>query len=121
MDLREFIQKTLTQIAEGVHAAQEAIDLVGGVVNPQDQRGTRPKDVMVISGDRIVERVEFDVAIVATEQQGGSAGLEVFGIVRGGIAKELREGSESRVKFTVPLVLPQSGPTKLQSQERLRS
>lgn len=85
MELKEFINNTLTQIAEGV---QEAIDNSVGkgyLVSP--------------AGDKIGKscNVHFDIAVESEAE--GKAGIKVVG---GGISKR----SANRISFDLTMTLP---------------
>lgn len=59
---------------------------------------------------RPVETVEFDVAVVAVEEgeKKGGIGIMVGSVGIGGQGKAATSNtSESRLKFTVPIILPQ--------------
>lgn len=105
MELREFITQTLVEIQQGVQDAisqQDAIEGNNGLINPVFSMYGLP-------GKEQVQKVEFDVAVTATDKAsgGGKAGIKVFSVEFGG---EGSKGSEhsvaSRVKFTIPLVPP---------------
>ena len=85
MELKEFINKTLTQIAEGV---QEAIDYSEGkgyLVSP------------TVSGIGKSCNIHFDIAVESEAE--GKAGIKVVG---GGISKR----STNRISFDVTMTLP---------------
>ena len=92
MDVKEFVSKTLLQIVEGV---QEAISQ-----NPTNAR-INPSN----SFAHALKQVEFDVAITATDERDASGGIKVGGI-GADLQSKSRDGSVSRIKFTVPVVLP---------------
>ncbi len=108
MELKEFVKATLEQIVEGAALAQEAITEKGGIVNPSNMsfqkdgswnnyRHAMPQEVI------------FDVGLTSTDKSGSSEGIGVFlGSIN--LGKKNDSGSEqvaiTKVKFTVPLVLP---------------
>ncbi len=120
MDLKHFVTETIVQICEGVHEANEKLKGSGGIVNPQHVVGTDddPKKskvygYLIEDGQRSMRKavhlVEFDVAVHATEgseqKVGGGLVVATFGL--GAHAKsDLASGSQSRVQFHVPVVLP---------------
>ena len=108
MNLREFVKETLIQIVAGVADAQSrppgaqgdgGPTTSGAIVNPTRDEGVR-----------VIQDVEFDVAITAsdaTEAGGGlSTALQVVGL-RLGASSASREESISRVRFSVPIVYPE--------------
>lgn len=111
MELEKFIESTLVQIAQGVHNAQKPLSLLGGSANPHmkvlrdDQTiGQAPNR----EGDRI-SLIEFDVAVSATTNSSKKGGIGVLATVVkiGGEAESAKEnGTVSRIKFSVPILLP---------------
>jgi len=100
MELKEFVSGTLVEIIEGVKEAQsKTMDRAkhGTYVNPgcQGANSTRP--------------IEFDVAVTAVEGQKTKGGVGIFvgpvGLGSHG-QSEVQNTSLSRIKFTVPIVLP---------------
>ena len=119
MNLKDFIRETLTQIAEGMKEADDAVAKTGGAINPadvainksgqgpyayyaDDQRGERR---------RVVETVEFDIAVTVvdgTETKGGiGVGIGVIGVGSAG-KTDKSNTSESRIRFRVPMLFPNS-------------
>lgn len=108
-NLREFITATLLDIAGGVRDAQ-ADPALGDAVNPLIQRQDvkLPGDVLA-NGGRSYTVVAFDVAVTAANHVSGGGGAKVGVSVFGGsIAGEAgsREEAVSRIRFSVPMVLP---------------
>src|SRR5262245_54599879 len=115
MELRDFVRETLTQIMDGVKSAQELQDGHGGEVNPSLwNRGSsigvesviEENKGMVSESRRMIEFVQFDIAVVATEGTGTKGGIGVFvGAVGLGSQGESRHSSESqsRIQFRVPI------------------
>ena len=95
MNLEEFIEETLRQIAKGVAAASDSLDEVEGAkVNPKYQR-----DLVEI------KQIDFDVAVTTVEGTTAGAGISVWGIGAKGDMKN-ESSIVSRIKFKVPLQLP---------------
>ena len=112
MKLKEFIKTSLAEIVAGVSAAQDAVTPFGGVVNPKsDLQGTQMPTYQGDDGrKRILQQVEFDVAVTVSSATEGGGGLSVavpglLGAKAGGSATESKE-SISRLRFHVPLGLP---------------
>lgn len=120
MDLKDFIANSLTQIAEGILQASEALADTDAEVNPtrletysSDAQGygrtLTPDDGRKISQTRLVERVSFDVAVTTEGETKGSAGLKVgiasLGLNAGGGVTD-KTGQASRIQFTIPMVFP---------------
>jgi len=108
MELKDFVKATLEQIVEGVVNAQDSIKPHGASINPTSLRYT--KDGQNNNFDHAMPQdVVFDVGLTSTDKSGSSEGIGVFlGSIN--LGKKNNTGSESvaitKVKFTVPLVLP---------------
>lgn len=118
MDLKDFIANSLTQIAEGILAASEALADTDAEVNPTNLTthsnnaqgfGRTDEGEEGNKRGRLVERVTFDVAVTTEGETSGSAGLKVgiasFGIHTDGALKD-KVGQASRIQFAIPMVFP---------------
>jgi hypothetical protein len=111
MELKQFITEALTQIAEGIEDTQRHLQDRGSkaIVNT-NMTATDVGHVVTGGRRRPVEFIEFDVAILAdegTETKAG-VGLTVASLLRldaGGKTNQSR-GSESRIKFKIPMSYP---------------
>jgi hypothetical protein len=108
MELKDFVKATLEQIVEGVANAQESIQARGASINPESLDFT--KDGKWNNYDHAMpQEVVFDVGLTSTSKAGSTEGVGVFlGSIS--LGKKNDVGNESvaitKVKFTVPLVLP---------------
>lgn len=111
MDLKDFITETLVQIASGIEDAQVKL-------KEQDSQAiintnmTQTGDGNLVTGGRRVpvEIVEFDVAILANEGTETNAGIgltvaSLLNLKAGGQSNQ-SQGSESRIKFKIPMSYP---------------
>lgn len=123
MDLKDFIKETITAIIQSTSELQRDFEAVGALVNPP----IFSKEGSVYDHDnenytrRRVEVVEFDVAVTAeSEIKGGAkAALRVFSLdasVDGGAGK--RSENVSRVRFSIPIVLP---PSEVEKSNRTKA
>ena len=113
MDLKDFIAQTLTQIVEGVQAAQSEIQAKGAKVNPgfvgDYKEIAKSGGGLLCATGGTAQIVEFEVALTVSEGTGTKGGIGVFaGAVSLGSAGQssAENKSVSRVKFSVPLALP---------------
>ena len=114
MDLRDFIKETLVQIAGGVSDAQSELSdtnaVVSPTISPSYVSNGRSQMLPTLSGEvNSATVVSFDVALTATEESGTKGGIGVVaGIVSlGSTGQSSNENtSVSRVKFDVPVTLP---------------
>lgn len=112
MQLKEFVSAVLTDIVDGVRAAQKQGHAREGEVNPllATQQGVlQEKGRMVSRWGQLVQVVKFDVAVTAEEGKGTKGGIGVFvGPVGLGSQGESRssQSTVSRIQFEVPVSLP---------------
>jgi hypothetical protein len=111
MDLRDFVAQTLSQIAGGVKDAQALAGDVGAIVNPRltTSHEQASKQGLLSADDMFVPIVQFDVAVTVIESSGTKGGIGVFAgaINLGSVGQSQAENSSvSRIKFSVPLALP---------------
>lgn len=124
MDLQVFVREALVQVTRGVVEADEALREVGGLVNPHGVYLTNAPGAQqpFVSWDpqgagrhRLAQVVEFDIAVYVSEEQakGAGGGLKISILHAGGHAEVgTASGSESRLRFSVPLVMPPSKNAK---------
>jgi hypothetical protein len=120
MNLQQFISETLVQIAKGIEEANVQLKDSKAKVNPPGI-ATGGESNSAIYGflaedepdkfRKVVESIDFDVAVYAVEgtETKGGIGIMVGTIGLGSHGKnEAGKSSESRIKFRVPMVLPQA-------------
>ncbi len=111
MNLEDFVSETLVQITNGVVEAQRQVSDTGALVNPFMKVIGKKHSIgqAELRTGEIVSLVEFDVAVMATEGKETKGGIGIVTAVAGpgstGKSDRL-SGSESRIKFGVPLLLP---------------
>jgi len=111
MKLQEFLSETLKEIVAGVKESQEYADSQGAKVNPQALYRGDSKTMFMIDSrtNQPFCNVEFDVAVTSTEGSVKEGGAGVFVAAIGIGAKKTSDTSSSsvsRIKFSVPIVLP---------------
>ena len=125
IDLQDFVRDALIQVGQGVEDAQRALAESSAIVNPRrlhisgfesDQYyASMPQDPDDNRPARLVQAIKFDVAVQAAETKGLKAGGGIkLSVVKAeaGASRDRTTGSESRIGFTVPMVLPdQEGQT----------
>ena len=126
MELKEFIKTAITDITEAVSELQEELKN-GTIVNPSHTQGEHGKSVLVNNEVRMMERLNFDIAVTATEATelngNAKAGISVFGAKVGAENKERTE-NVSRLTFSLPLLLPATHvktPQELLREKRVHS
>ncbi len=111
MDLQEFISQTLIQIVNGVTDAQNIESEKGAKISPSLSGSAEyaAEHGFLKSDAGPAQIVQFDVAITAKEGTGTKGGIGVVaGIVSLGSTGQsnTENSSVSRVKFSVPVTLP---------------
>jgi hypothetical protein len=120
MDLKDFVKETIVQISKGIEEANAELEESKAMVNPvyvslnsQGAQGygrTKERDPDYGNHDsKILQKVDFDVAVSIEAGQQGSAGakLSIASIGIGAEGKtESSNKSESRIKFSIPVVFP---------------
>ena len=118
MNLQEFVAESIVQIAKGINDANDMLADSSAMVNPVNitantesaQAYARTRVPYAENpNSRIVEKIDFDVAVIAEsgEQKGAGAKLSIASIGIGANAKmENSNKSESRIQFSIPIVYP---------------
>ena len=116
MELKDFVAETLKQIIDGVRESQAYGSEHGAVVSPAQMFQLSSGQPGFTDGSqRPVQPIEFDVAVTASEGTKTKGGIGVF---MGGVGlgsqgqSDAASRSVSRIRFTVPLVLPTVGERK---------
>lgn len=108
MELKDFIKTTLEQIVEGTALAQQSIKTKGGIINPSNM--SFQKDGTWNNYNHAMpQEVMFDVGLTSTDKSGSTEGIGVFlGSISLGKKNDfgVEQVAVTKVKFTVPLVLP---------------
>jgi hypothetical protein len=102
MELREFVATTLKQIIDGIQDAQEYVEKSGSTAEIVNQ----------FPIGCCKTKIEFDVAVTAgsSTTAEGKAGISVFSIgATTGAQMERLSSTVSRIRFPVPVDLPQQG------------
>jgi len=109
-NLQDFISETLVQITEGVKAAQTKIAVSGAMINPKEM--AMDNSVPYWRGEKagnylVGQTIEFDIAVVASEEKNIKGGMGIVSVLGYEANKENASSSVSRIKFSVPIFLPQ--------------
>ena len=112
MELKDFVRLTLEQIVDGVAAAEAAITARGGNINPSSVQ-FQQNSTWTTYQHAMPQDVVFDVGLTSTGRAGSSEGIGVFlGSINLGKKNDsaVEEVAVTKVRFTVPLVLPPGPP-----------
>lgn len=112
MELREFVESALCQIAEAMLGAQARLAPLGVTVNPLYEKPSDNSEGSVAASIPIkphVQIIKFDLAVTASSvsSRKGEAGINVLGIQLGGQKEGNEKGeSVSRISFEIVLLHP---------------
>lgn len=113
MDLKDFIQSAVSQIVEGMVAAQAAAATHGATLNPAFEpsgKGNALPAAHSAAGAR-VSHIAFDVAVTAVEAAGGAGSATLR--VAGAGPRPYAKGEEvTRLQFSLPIALPEARATR---------
>ncbi|GAB6147333.1 hypothetical protein [Desulfocicer niacini] len=113
MNVQEFITTAITEIVAGVSEARDSTKEFGAIVGSDKPYGyVKDNKVMTDAKGRQITLVEFDIALTQADSTDTKGGIGVFlGSVSLGSqgASHGESKSQSRIKFTVPVVLPGKG------------
>jgi hypothetical protein len=113
MNLEEFISDTLTQIIKGVKKADDEAKAVGGggrVNPPVMDPGNKTRTALFSNLYQTTDMVEFDIALTVSNETTGGGKVGIVHIASIGGELSSTNTSVSRVKFKVPVALPQEPP-----------
>ncbi len=111
MELKDFVAESIKQIIDGVNEAKRFASENGAVINPRQWIGNvanvdAKRDSVTYAA---IETIGFDIAVTAVEGKSTKGGIGVFagavGLGTQGLS-ENQTSSMSRIRFSVPIVLP---------------
>ncbi len=113
MNVQEFIKTAITEIVAGVAEARESTAEYGAIVGSDRPYGYLKDNKVMTDGEgRLITLVEFDIALAQADSTDTKGGIGVFlgsvGLGSQG-ASHGESSSHSRIKFSVPVVLPGKG------------
>lgn len=116
LDLQTFIKNSLVQIMRGCKEAQDELHSSHARICPRievpflDGGGASQHALGETGTNRLVQTVDFDVAVTATEETETKGGIGVMtAIINAGSAGQSGKSSESvsRLKFSIPVCYPE--------------
>lgn len=119
MNLQDFITQALVQISAGIAMADDELSKHGAIINPRHVVGAGHDEENVyghipertLEMRRAVHCVDFDVAVTVNEGKETKGGIGVVaGVFALGSQGKSDESSQSvsRLKFRIPVALPNS-------------
>ena len=110
MEINTFIESVLIQIVEGTKNANQIIINSGATISSKDVRPLRDSTTYNFTNNKLVNLIEFDIAltVIENDKKNGTGGIKIAGIQFGaGIESETNNQIISRIKFSLPLTLPE--------------
>ena len=112
MQLNEFVSETLKQVIDGVTSAQEYGRSKNANINPSSARMDNKASgySYCVKTGILLQDVEFDVAVTVSESNMSTDGDKSMGAISVSAASSSasQNSSASRIKFKVPILLPNS-------------
>lgn len=110
MELKEFVSETITQICEGVKAAQNKCQDMGALINPMlDVKVCNEKTYCHDGKDYPATGVKFKVGLTESSSNGNKTGIGVF-LSKVSVGRETTKGdslqSITSVEFTIIIIPP---------------
>lgn len=115
MELKEFIKTALVDIVNAIKETQAEIG-ASATVMPVRSKAFQSFDIAIEGGHEIVSNIDFDIAVTVGSKEGATGDMgggiqiaQIFNI--GARHKEEAENTVqnmSRMKFSIPIVLPHS-------------
>lgn len=122
MELKDFVKGVITDITCAVKELQDELKN-GAVVSPNLERSTGKdtvKDYCNAGACRPISEIDFEVAVTAgnmvNKEAGGALGIHVLQGKVGGKSEERME-SISKIRFSIPLILPMHNVISSDSRE----
>lgn len=107
IELKEFVEEAISQIVDGITAAQKRVETSGAIVSP---RKSNSKNNVEIEGKLYsVQNIEFEVSLANMSGEGGKVGFGVtFGAWGFGSNTKIEGQAKSatNIRFSIPIVFP---------------
>ena len=116
MELNEFISGTIESIIKAINDTKEYAEKNGAIINPiingmaHEETAIWRKDGK--DGRRFLTKIEFDIAVVASNEKGKKVGggLKIQVINLGASSTNTKSNqTSSRIKFDINIALPHQG------------
>lgn len=119
MELKEFIKEAIEGIVSGILESKESLSNTDAEISPENFQVNSEESQAYgrtittnnhpTSGTRVVSKIDFDIAVIAEDSDSTNAGgkLSIMSVaISGGKEKKAANSSTSRIKFSIPVVLP---------------
>jgi hypothetical protein len=119
MELKNFVRSVIIELVTGLKEANEAVKDSGALVNPahvfplKEDFGHLFGHITKYQVERAVHKIDFDVAVTASEEKEtkGGIGIAVATLGIGASGKsDTAQSTMSRIRFSVPIAYPENDP-----------
>lgn len=116
MQLKDFVKSVIVELVTGLSEANDAVRSSGAIVNPanvhplQEEFGRLYGHISDSKMRRAVHKIDFDVAVTASEgkETKGGIGIAVATLGLGASGKsDTAQSTTSRIQFSVPIAYPE--------------
>ncbi len=108
MDIKDFIKGTISDISDAVRELNAEKGKDGLIVAPANYKHIEKVPYLKLQDERIVELVEFNLAVTVSDKSNTDGGLKIS-ILNAGINNEAATSTCSTIRFSIPVVLPSPG------------
>jgi len=112
MELQKFIESSISQIVSGIANVGDTAKESGALLNPRQDTWRYGEGIYFDSKTgSVLTNIEFDIAVTATEgeKKKEGIGVAIASVVLGTQNQSEKENEQvSRIKFSIPVVLPSS-------------
>ena len=115
MKLDKFVEESIKQVIAGVDAAKKYGDTHNALVNPASATFSSKNETVVycLNTGVPIQQIVFDVAVTITKGSSTTDDTEAtvgeVSVAGNTNATESKNSSVSRIKFTIPVLLPLAG------------
>ena len=119
MELKDFIVETISEIVDGVSELQKKYESSNATICPANA-SLRQNGDMYVRNSRaksdysFPQQIEMDIAICVNEKDGSKSGIGIAKILNVGVSNESEHTNNtvSRIKFSIPVILPSQSHIK---------
>lgn len=115
MELEDFVSGTIKSIINSINNTKEFANNNAAIINPIIMENEYPASIWRKDGKdgrRLLTKIDFDIAVTATNEEGSKLGgglkIQVLNLGASATNNETNQTS-SRIKFSLDIALPHQG------------
>ena len=105
MNIKDFIKETISDISDAVRELNTEKGKDGLIVAPAGYKHIEKVPYLKLNYERIVEMIEFNLAVTVSDKSNTGGGLKIS-VINAGINNEAATSCCSTIRFSIPVVLP---------------